>query len=195
MLKYILILSLFLFQQKINAQSTLDSWSTERASLVTAYEAKPQKSLAKKISKIEGQVLEYIQTNGYPVQLLLPEGVESIEVHDKSYPLVGKVIKTLDNNATVLVLNKDKYGYYKIKVDDQIGYAYNIKTSPALDEYPLQLLTKSLEESEAVNNLQGYPSVFHVRNECPSIECGTINHAGEACKIMTRSCSGRCHLH
>lgn len=195
MLKYILITSLFFLQQNSFSQSTLDSWSEERASLLVAYKEKPQKALAKKISKLEDQVVDYIQLNGYPVTIILPKGTEEIEVRDERYPIVGNVVKTLKNNEEVLVLNKDKYGYYKIKMGDQIGYVYNIATSPKLEEYPLQLLTQAMKENEAVNALHGYPAIFSVQREYPSSQCSSNTHAGERCRNITRNSNGRCHLH
>lgn len=195
MLKYILILSLFLFQQNLLSQSDLDNWSKERASLLIAYKEKSQKFVAKKISKIEDQVINYIQTNGYPVRVIMPQGTEGIEVRDAQYPLVGNVINTLKNNQKVLLLNKDKYGYYKIKVNDQIGYVYNIVTTPQLEEYPLELLTQALNEEEAVDDLQGYPSIFTIQREYFSVQCSSHTHAGKRCENVTQSSNGRCHLH
>lgn len=192
MFMYIIILSFLISTQSLLAQKTFETLSEERTALLAAYEVKPRKALLLKVDRLEDEILEGIKTNGYPIVV---NTTVALEVKDKAYPLNGNIIATLEDQQTVLLLNKDAYGYYKIKIKDQIGYVYNLQTTPTLSDYPLSLIDKGLEQQKVVDDLTKVPSVFRVRYECPSVQCGANTHAGEACKVPTRNCNGRCHLH
>jgi hypothetical protein len=174
------------------AQTSFDELSEERVALVKRYEVKPQKAILTKIDRVEEKVLEEIKTNGYPVVV---NTIMALDVQDEAYPLKGNTIAILEDQQEVLLLDKDTYGYYKIKVNGQIGYVYNLQTTPSLETYPLRLIEEGLEQQRIVDDLTSAPSVFRVRYECPSVKCGANTHTGEACKVQTRSCNGRCHLH
>lgn len=192
MLQYIIILGILLSTQTLFAQTSFDELSKERTALLEMYEVKPKKAILTKIDRVEEKVLTEIKTKGYPVVV---HTAIALDVQDKAYPLKGNTIATLEDQQTVLLLGKDAYGYYKIKVNEQIGYVYNLQTTPTLDNYPLSLIDEGLEEQKAMDALTKVPSAFRVRYECPSVVCGSNTHAGEACKVQTRNCSGRCHLH
>jgi hypothetical protein len=186
------MLSFLISAQSLFAQKSFETLSEERTLLLTTYEAKPKKALLLKVDRLEDEILEGIKTNGYPIVV---NTAVALEVKDKAYPLNGNIIATLEDQQTVLLLDKDAFGYYKIKIKDQIGYVYNLQTTPTLAEYPLSLIDKGLEQQKVMDNLTKAPSVFRVRYECPSVQCGANTHAGEACKVPTRNCNGRCHLH
>lgn len=192
MLRYIIIFSLFLFVTSAFAQKSFESLSKERVLLLETYEAKPKKAIRAKIDRLEDEILEYIQTNGYPIII---NTITTLDVQDKTYPLQGNVIATLEDKQEVLLLDKDRYGYYKIKVNDQIGYVYNLKMTPSMETYPLNLIEEGLVQKKAVDDLTDSPSAFRIRYECPSVVCGANTPAGESCKVQTRNCNGRCHLH
>lgn len=192
MLRYIMILGILLSVQTLFAQTSFDELSKERTALLKSYEAKPKKAVLIKIERLEEKTLTEIKTNGYPVVV---NTAIALEVQDKSYPLKGNTIATLEDQQEVLLLDKDTYGYYKIKVNNQIGYVYNLQTTSNLENYPLNLIDESLEQQKAMDALVKAPSAFRVRYECPSVKCGANTHSGEACKVQTRSCNGRCHLH
>jgi|VirMetMinimDraft_7_1064189.scaffolds.fasta_scaffold62072_1 hypothetical protein len=192
MLRYIIILGFLISMQSLFAQTSFDELSKERAVLLDLYEVKPKKALLVKIDRLEGEILNEIKTNGYPIVV---NTTMALDVQDQAYPLKGNTIATLEDQQEVLLLDKDAYGYYKIKVNDQIGYVYNLQMVPNLENYPLSLIQDDLEQQKIIDDLTKAPSVFRVRYECPSVVCGANTHAGEACKVQTRSCNGRCHLH
>lgn len=192
MLRYIIILSCLLSIQSLFAQKSFEMLSNERAILLEAYETKPKKATLGKINRLESEILNYIKANGYPVVV---QTTMALEVQDKAYPLKGNIIATLEDQQEILLLDKGAYGYYKIKINDQIGYVYNLQTTPNLENYPLSLIDQGLEQQKVIDDLTNTPSVFRVRYECPSVVCGANTHTGKACKVHTRSCNGRCHLH
>jgi len=192
MLRYIIIFSFLLVIQGLFAQKSFEILSEERTVLLKAYEVKPKKTTRAKINRLERDILEHIQTNGYPVVV---HTTKTLEVQDKAYPLKGNIIANLENQQEVLLLNKDSYGYYKIKVKDQIGYVYNLQTIPNLDNYPLHLINEELELQKIVDDLTNVPSVFRINNECWSVQCNANTPAGTSCKVQTRNCNGRCTLH
>lgn len=192
MLRYITIL-IFLFSvQNLVAQKSFEALSEERATLLEAYEAKPKKAIRAKINRVEEEVLEYIQENGYPVVV---HTTIALDVQDQAYPLKGNIIASLNDQQEILLLDKDAYGYYKVKINNQIGYVYNLQTTPNLETYPLSLIKDHLEQQKVMDDFTKAPSVFRVRYECPSVQCGANTHSGEACKEQTNNCNGRCHLH
>lgn len=192
MLRYIIMLGFLISMQSLFAQTSFDELSRERTVLLEMYEVKPKKALLTKIDRLEEKILTEIQTNGYPIVV---NTTMALDVQDQAYPLKGNTIATLEDQQEVLLLDKDAYGYYKIKVNDQIGYVYNLQTAPTLEDYPLRLIKEELEQKKVLDDLTNAPSVFRVRYECPSVECGANTHTGKACKVQTRSCNGRCHLH
>lgn len=192
MLRYIIIFSFLLPIQTLFAQTPFDALSEERAVLMEMYKVKPKKAVLTKINRLEEEILKYIKVNGYPIVV---NTTMTLDVQDKAYPLKGNTIATLENQQEVLLLDKDAYGYYKIKVNDQIGYVYNLQTTPSSESYPLDLIEEELEQQKAIDDLITAPSVFRVRYECPSVVCGANTHAGTSCKVHTRNCNGRCHLH
>jgi hypothetical protein len=192
MIQYIMVLSFLLSIQTLFAQTSFDELSKERTVLLKSYEAKPKKATLTKIDRLEDKILTEINTNGYPIVV---RTIMALEVQDKAYPLKGNTIAVLEDQQEVLLLDKDAYGYYKIKVNDQIGYVYNLQTTSNVENYPLYLMDEDLEEQKAMDALSNAPSAFRARYECPSVICGANTHAGEACKVQTRSCNGRCHLH
>jgi hypothetical protein len=178
--------------QTLFAQTSFDELSEERAVLVEMYKVKPKKAVLIKINRLEDEILKYIKVNGYPIVV---NTTIVLNVQDKAYPLKGNTIATLKDQQEVLLLDKDAYGYYKIKINDQIGYVYNLQTTPSLESYPLDLIEEGLEQEKAIDDFITAPSVFRVRYECPSVVCGANTHAGTSCKVHTRSCNGHCHLH
>ncbi|MBL4648560.1 MAG: hypothetical protein JKY03_02435 [Aureispira sp.] len=189
MLRYVIILSFLLPIQTLFAQTSFDALSEERAVLMEMYKVKPKKAVLIKSDRLEEEILKYIKANGYPIVV---NTTMALDVQDKAYPLKRNTIATLENQQEVLLLDKDAYGYYKIKVNDQIGYVYNLQITPS---YPLDLIEEELEQQKAMDDLITAPSVFRVRYECPSVVCGANTHAGTSCKVHTRSCNGRCYLH
>lgn len=192
MLRYIIILAFLLSAPSLFAQTSFEALSKERTALLEMYEVKPKKAILTKIDRLDEEILTEIKTNGYPVVV---NTAIALDVQDKAYPLKGNTIATLEDQQTVLLLDKDAYGYCKIKVNDQIGYVYNLQTAPTVNNYPLSLIEEGLAEQKAMDDLTKAPSAFRVRYECPSVQCGSNTHAGEACKVQTRNCTGRCHLH
>lgn len=192
MLRYIIILGCLLSIQTLFAQTSFDALSKERTVLLEMYKVKPKKAVLTKINRLETEIVEHIKTNGYPI---LVHTTKLLNVQDKAYPLKGNTIATLENQQKVLLLDKDIYGYCKIKVNDQIGYVYNLQTTPSLEGYPLYLIEEALVQQKAIDDFAAAPSIFRIRYECPSVICGAHTHSGEACKVHTRNCNGRCHLH
>jgi hypothetical protein len=192
MLRYLIILSFLLSTETLFAQTSFEVLSQERTAFLEMYKEKPRKALLVKIDRLEAKILEQIKTNGYPIVV---HTKEALKVVDKAYPLRGNTIARLEDQQEVLLLDKDTYGYYKIKVNGQIGYVYKLQTSPTLEGYPLYLIKEGLEQQKKMDDLNNTPSVFRTRYECPSVQCGVTTHSGEACKVHTRNCNGRCFLH
>ena len=147
MLRYIIMFGFLISMQSLFAQTSFDELSKERAVLLEMYEVKPKKALLTKIDRLEEKILDEIQTNGYPIVV---HTTMALDVQDQAYPLKGNTIATLEDQQEVLLLDKDAYGYYKIKVNDQIGYVYNLQTTPNLENYPLYLIDEDLEERMAI---------------------------------------------
>lgn len=192
MLRCVIVFSFLIFVQSLYAQKSFENLSEERATLLEIYKTKPKKSTRVKINRLEAQILEAIETNGYAVTVNTMMG---LEVHDKAYPVKGAIIATLEDQQEILILDKDAYGFYKIKVNDQVGYVYNLQTTPSMEEYPLNLINESLEQQKVIDDITSSPSIFRIRYECPSVECGANTHAGKPCKVITTNCKGNCHLH
>lgn len=136
----------------VSAQQTLDNLLTDYKSWSQEAKQTPTKTALRKQDRATVKLANYIEEYGYPLTLAASPA-QKLVVYEQPYPILGKVLYTLDSNEKVQVYEKDEHGYYRIGKDGVQGYVYGVSSQFKGDHDLWLLLDEMLARKKAVNKM------------------------------------------